>query len=1704
MFNTDYDWIANNPGYTFDYNVQCEFTGNRTYTKLNGLKALGGLGKIHHGNPSVYYAGPIFVSTNPEAIVYYTSYSSYNHFPEITYAFQYLGVIWYVGQDGYFWENQPLVDDLGNLLPISNTVYSRSREDLITLAKELIDLADVEIVEPSPMVYIPATYQQIEYLQSTSGQVAIDTGIKGEFVCELDMSFTSNGYRQLMGVNLYSNNYFGITASDNLEIGGFSLQALGTTRSNIVYLHNSENEMLQVDEETNSRGRDGSFGTNDSMKILTAISSVDSYLCIGKIYRCKIYTADGKLARDMYPVYRVSDNEPGMFDTVTETFLSKIGSSNFIVGPDVVPPVTIRSLLLYNNTLWETYRIFSYTGNAQEFTLQPGEYLIECNGAKGGNWSWSSIINRGGTTYGILNLETATTMYAMVGGDGGDASANGQPPGAGGFNGGGAGGISPSYANGPGGGGGTDIRLTLTDSTEQVTVTVPAEYDELEYIDSDGSQYIDIQYNPKSNTKVELFCEVHDNQTSWAVLFGSRNGNYYEKFGVNCNESGSYIAKYAYNSTDVNGSALPENVPLKIVADGPVCYFYDGNDQLLQTLDSQQSAFDSDYPLYIFAMNHASSQVNDKSAFRFKMMKIYESDALCHCYVPIADTGTTDNIGVYDIMDQQAFYKGGGNAFTPGSVKSIKTAITYTTTIPKSFLSRFIVAGGGGGGSFSPDQDKSYGALTAFGGGVNGGYPFSGSGDQNNGLYASQTGGYQFGVGMTGKTRKSSTQYWSGEGSGGGGGGWYGGYSSADDGSAAQHTSCNGGGGSGFALTSSTKNITPPRYFSGYTDRIDEFCLSNTTLLAGCAENAGITIYKRAPVINANDRIMCPCVGRVEQMSLPKGKYRLKAIGGAGGMRNDTIFNYIGWGGYAEGVLDNQENCTLYIRVGGSAALAAQNKNLAYMQNTFPTMSFNGGGTAYEYGDIYKTCCAAGGASDIRVNTDSLLARLIVAGGGGGVGAYDSNRGGYGGGTEGTSGQGDRYMTNGGAGGTQTGSPTMDDSNYQGGFGYGASARHAYIGAGGGGWYGGNTDNNSANIGGGGGSGYVLTENSYKPSGYLLGEEYYLSATYMSNSYTAKYPEYSAIIIEVLEKGTAFGILASDSSGYKEYDSTTERWKPFTIAGETLSPADFEEHGVGTFPTDAGLNTEYSILIYDPANNYNTAIFNVVPPTQAINIKHDMSAVLRSIGYDYDYDDGSTNVLISHDVKRRADGSQYLNIDISVSFTDIPETYPKFYDIIGYTLGSIIPNPTDPVKREKHLQHIDLLPIRAVKQVPSREKNYIGDTLYNGNTIESVQSSAGFVKDRTLYTVTECNNSVFRFAKLDLVMNQSTVIKDISKASFNNICIGDLIVIDDIMYISQSLNDTDNRIYKVSLNRSDTTVQTIRFSNGNNTTAKGKMVQTSPHQFIILTTNGFVMYDTLTSTCTETYKSGSQLGTCSDFAVGEDHILILGSGGNDSYVYDIENNTWAVIDLGWGTGSVCCYGDGKFYVTEPNYLYIVDEETLTLDNRVATPYTTIIPKTIDYGMNFLYATAISTSSVYIYDINRGEFSIAGTSFYPSSPGVATGNYRPCTFNTYFFMANVKLFVCNYAARAKYNLGLKGDQFIIPTNLGDLENNEYTYNPRYVSFDDSSMSIVPSTITKPLTIIDVDNMIKRVSISKNDYGRLSSVVFTKVEESGGGD
>lgn len=448
-----------------------------------------------------------------------------------------------------------------------------------------------------------------------------------------------------------------------------------------------------------------------------------------------------------------------------------------------------------------------------------------------------------------------------------------------------------------------------------------------------------------------------------------------------------------------------------------------------------------------------------------------------------------------------------------------------------SLYARVIVAGGGGGGG----EDNETGG---YGGGETGGT--SGSGTPGSQTAPS---GY-FGIG-------GHTSY----DGGGGGGGWYGAYPAGGQttpatGSSGSDTS-GSPGGSGYVYTSATASNYPSGCLlnSSYYLSAAKTIAGNTSFTSptGSSETGHsgngycrITVIeckntalytrinnsmKKATAFyfklnnnkmygvgsaNYNGSVMnFDYTGSVQTATLAPGTYKLECWGAQGGNSNQSNGTYGngGKGGYSTGILNVSTNTTIYITVGGQG----QNGVL----NTRTAGGFNGGGDGYGTNNS-GVGGGGGGASDISLmspvfshssyfinnirDTNSLLSRIIVAGGGGSAGYDVSNNaanGGAGGGTTGQDGLSNRVYH--GTGGKQTtfgtGGSSEEPNRYsvQAKFGCGASASNSTDVApgGGGGWYGGGLHCDSA----GGGSGYVYTPTtaSNYPSGCLLNSAYYLS-----------------------------------------------------------------------------------------------------------------------------------------------------------------------------------------------------------------------------------------------------------------------------------------------------------------------------------------------------------------------------------------------------------------------------------------------------------------------------------------------------------------------------------------------------------------------------------------------------------------------------------
>lgn len=172
---------------------------------------------------------------------------------------------------------------------------------------------------------------------------------------------------------------------------------------------------------------------------------------------------------------------------------------------------------------------------------------------------------------------------------------------------------------------------------------------------------------------------------------------------------------------------------------------------------------------------------------------------------------------------------------------------------------------------------------------------------------------------------------------------------------------------------------------------------------ANGAVTKNFTVNQAAAPVLPGDVNTFSYTGTVQEITLPKGQYKLQCWGAQGGNVTGSYAANGAKGGYSEGVLTLSQATKLYIFVGGQGS-SASSGTTGGVQNG----GWNGGGGAprvssYNSGDTNGKSYPrpGGGATDISLVTSdmtyssyrnnrsaaSLNARLIVAGGGAGASA---------------------------------------------------------------------------------------------------------------------------------------------------------------------------------------------------------------------------------------------------------------------------------------------------------------------------------------------------------------------------------------------------------------------------------------------------------------------------------------------------------------------------------------------------------------------------------------------------------------------------------------------------------------------------------------------------------------------------------------------
>lgn len=217
-------------------------------------------------------------------------------------------------------------------------------------------------------------------------------------------------------------------------------------------------------------------------------------------------------------------------------------------------------------------------------------------------------------------------------------------------------------------------------------------YEQLEYIESDGTQYIDLRYIPNVNTKLELdlllsgpykSCEVYDceNNGGSNILFGTIDSNgqwFIANFGDLSSQYNELFIWPGDGSADGKQSIILYDGTMRnrntlVLENGSFTY-----GEQTRTLNAKTA--NNLTTMYLFGANAKEYDYNGPFTvynMRVYGLKIYENSVLVKNYVPAMNKISHD-IGLYDKVEEEFYGNIGTGVFLTPYVDST-TIVTKTS-----------------------------------------------------------------------------------------------------------------------------------------------------------------------------------------------------------------------------------------------------------------------------------------------------------------------------------------------------------------------------------------------------------------------------------------------------------------------------------------------------------------------------------------------------------------------------------------------------------------------------------------------------------------------------------------------------------------------------------------------------------------------------------------------------------------------------------------------------------------------------------------------------------------------------------------------------------------------------------------------------------------------------------------------------------------
>ena len=186
-------------------------------------------------------------------------------------------------------------------------------------------------------------------------------------------------------------------------------------------------------------------------------------------------------------------------------------------------------------------------------------------------------------------------------------------------------------------------------------------YTKLNYIESTGRQYINLNYYVKANTWFECQISPRSYYQTWNAIFGARTnqiGRGDDSFNLGFQaRDGYFYSNVGYeNPLTMYPTSLGQNYSIVI----------NTTEAIINSIKCPINGFitvTGRYPILLFALNNGGGYA-EHSCMRLYSFKVYEGDCLLYDLIPVLDNNNIPCL--FDKVERKLYYNAGTGQFLYG------------------------------------------------------------------------------------------------------------------------------------------------------------------------------------------------------------------------------------------------------------------------------------------------------------------------------------------------------------------------------------------------------------------------------------------------------------------------------------------------------------------------------------------------------------------------------------------------------------------------------------------------------------------------------------------------------------------------------------------------------------------------------------------------------------------------------------------------------------------------------------------------------------------------------------------------------------------------------------------------------------------------------------------------------------------------------